>query len=92
MSDVDPNTHPDQQTFSDLFQMLGTLTRYLQAPDHHVDEELLQQLVDACDDVARYYGNEQGDLPPAWLMALRGLFDAFLAKAKQNRVVSTRLH
>ena len=92
MTDVDPNSHPDRQTFSDLFQMLGTLTRYLQAPDHHVDEELLQQLVDACDDVARYYGNEHCDLPPAWLMALRGLFDAFLAKAKQNRVVSTGLH
>ena len=28
----------------------------------------------------------------SWLMALRGLFDAFLAKAKQNRVVSTGLH
>ena len=64
MTDVDPNSHPDQQTFSDLFQMLGTLTRYLQAPDHHVDEELLQQLVDACDDAARYYGNEHCDLPP----------------------------
>ena len=92
MTDVDPNSHPDQQTFSDLFQMLGTLTRYLKAPDHHVDEELLQQLLDACDDASRYYGNEHCELPPPWLVKLHDLFAAFLAKAKQQRVVSSGLH
>jgi hypothetical protein len=92
MIECDPNSHPDQQIFHDLLQLIGTLTRYLQSPEHHVDEELLQQLVDSCDDAARYYRNEHCDYPPAWLMALRRLFDAFLVKARQHRIVSTGLH
>jgi hypothetical protein len=89
---VDPHSHPDQQTFADLFEMMGTLTRYLQSPEHHVDEELLQQLVESCDDAVRYYGNEHCELPPAWLVTLRELFAVFLAKAKQHRIVSTGVH